>query len=537
MSTEGLKVLGTTVAPINIPQNIFTIIVRETAQLEELADMMIYLEYKGGDNATVKVLGKITEVITDNPHMNPQSKVGYLNIVEIKKKGRLNYVGELDTYRANCRIIGVMKNDERTSLRLPMPTNIEVFKANKVIMEQFLTNDGISLGYYLNTDWAPKLDVFELKNVHTILPATTRWGKSWGMKTLAQLIHLYNINKEGLSPNKTLVFDHQNQMSATFGVELLEASKIEKINPRDIRIEDMEIFDLLLEIHGLYGFELKPLLTWDKDMFKASLINNLSRVLRDKGIINRQDFIDALVTTASSHFQVQRTIDAKVAYVRDLANSPSFNAKFERIEQRFSARFSLSEIEGLLEQGKLVYITLGYVKLRERQYWVQKILEYFLRKSQEEFEKELSDAINENRRPVDGKYNMTVVIDEVRHYAPEGEDVPCKDVLIEIAREGGKNGLGLICATQRTADIDKNVLSQINTWIVGGLETKTDKDHAEEKFGKKFLEELETLNRYEFLVAGKGSPMGNAPMPLRIFSNIDEVKKENPFLNEAGEHG
>jgi hypothetical protein len=64
------------------------------------------------------------------------------------------------------------------------------------------------------------------------------------------------------------------------------------------------------------------------------------------------------------------------------------------------------------------------------------------------------DLAGELRRP------YQIVLEEAHNFIPQAGSTPVSDVLVRIAAEGRKRGLGIVLVGQRSSRIDKNVLTQ-----------------------------------------------------------------------------
>ena len=61
---------------------------------------------------------------------------------------------------------------------------------------------------------------------------------------------------------------------------------------------------------------------------------------------------------------------------------------------------------------------------------------------------------------------LMVVVEEAHNYCPQKRTAISSDILMNVASEGRKFGLGLCIVTQRPARVDKNILSQCNTQTI-----------------------------------------------------------------------
>lgn len=86
----------------------------------------------------------------------------------------------------------------------------------------------------------------------------------------------------------------------------------------------------------------------------------------------------------------------------------------------------------------------------------------------EGFFEKLWEVAGELRKP------YSILLEESHNYIPQQGDTPLTDVLVTIATEGRKRGLGIIMAGQRSARIDKDVLTQAGILILHGVRHPSD---------------------------------------------------------------
>jgi len=118
----------------------------------------------------------------------------------------------------------------------------------------------------------------------------------------------------------------------------------------------------------------------------------------------------------------------------------------------------------------------------------------------------------------DGKRRL-VVLEEAHNFAPErgATDLPTgrENIALQmtkrIALEGRKFGVGLIAITQRPANLNKYILSQMNTQAIFRLVTKNDLDAVSVFFGErdwKLLNLLPLLKPGTLYLSGLAVPFG-----------------------------
>ncbi|QKR00178.1 DUF87 domain-containing protein [Metallosphaera tengchongensis] len=62
--------------------------------------------------------------------------------------------------------------------------------------------------------------------------------------------------------------------------------------------------------------------------------------------------------------------------------------------------------------------------------------------------------------------DMFILLEEAHEFIPQGERSPLSDVLVRIALRGRKRGLGMILVSQRSAKVNKDVLTQSEIYFL-----------------------------------------------------------------------
>jgi DNA-binding transcriptional ArsR family regulator len=116
---------------------------------------------------------------------------------------------------------------------------------------------------------------------------------------------------------------------------------------------------------------------------------------------------------------------------------------------------------------------------------------------------ELAHALYEIESEIRLPYLL--IIEEADKFSPQSRDSLKK--IEEISRRGRKRGLGMLVATQRPSLVNKNVLSQCNSQIIGKLSIENDLRAVDLFFSSRSeVEELATLEPGEFFIMGKITP-------------------------------
>ena len=127
------------------------------------------------------------------------------------------------------------------------------------------------------------------------------------------------------------------------------------------------------------------------------------------------------------------------------------------------------------------------------------------------------------KRKLDTIPPVIVIVEEAHNYCPQKRTVISSDVLMSVASEGRKFGLGLCIVTQRPARIDKNILSQCNTQIILRVTNPNDL--------KAIITSVEGLttraaNEIQRLPVGQALVVG-ANIEIPIYANIRVRKSQH----------
>lgn len=131
------------------------------------------------------------------------------------------------------------------------------------------------------------------------------------------------------------------------------------------------------------------------------------------------------------------------------------------------------------------------------------------------------------------KRPLLIFVDEAQLFAPEkgqGNEESLK-AMMELAKQGRKRGIGLICGTQAIADFSKNVVRQLRTRFIGNCTFDNDIKAAAHTlgFGKDRESELKDLGeKHHFFVSTNGGHItinGKKPKSiLKIIFNKNKTK-------------
>jgi len=131
------------------------------------------------------------------------------------------------------------------------------------------------------------------------------------------------------------------------------------------------------------------------------------------------------------------------------------------------------------------------------------------------------------KRPDDEIMPMLVIVDEAEKYVPQLSNDDIKALHL-ISKRGRKRSIGLLIASQRPASVDKNIVTQCDSQIIGKL-IATDIEYVRKNFTSITTDKakrLPELKPGEFFVMGKitnGSPL--IKMSSRITSHPGRTKR------------
>lgn len=127
---------------------------------------------------------------------------------------------------------------------------------------------------------------------------------------------------------------------------------------------------------------------------------------------------------------------------------------------------------------------------------------------------EVAKALMEMPKELQQPYLL--VIDEVQRFAGQRRPSEAFPAIIDVAKRGRKRGISLLVATQRVADVSKELTSQMTNRLFGHVSDVTDRKRVADEIGLSLQAAgvLAELERGEFLV--RGSAFGGALDRVRI---------------------
>ena len=131
----------------------------------------------------------------------------------------------------------------------------------------------------------------------------------------------------------------------------------------------------------------------------------------------------------------------------------------------------------------------------------------------------IEEAFHQSIKDYDPGRKTLVVVEEAHNLAPEGLDRASKRMLLRVAREGRKWGLGLVPVTQRPGFVDPGILSQAST--IAALRVTNPDDivglrRGVESVSQELVEKLPDLEQGQAIVAGMAVPERRIPLLVRV---------------------
>ncbi len=128
---------------------------------------------------------------------------------------------------------------------------------------------------------------------------------------------------------------------------------------------------------------------------------------------------------------------------------------------------------------------------------------------------------------------LLVVLEEAHRVLSAGDDNPASRVFRMIAKEGRKNGVGLVVVTQRPTELDPGVLSQVGTMVALRTTNGADRAHVASYFPDdlgSLGDLLPALRTGEALFIGEAVPL---PSRVRVRHAGQSSSGGDPSLPEA----
>ncbi|MFW6134616.1 MAG: ATP-binding protein [Elusimicrobiota bacterium] len=356
------------------------------------------------------------------------------------------------------------------------------------------------IGNIPGTDLPVKVDFNSMVVYHTAILGTTGSGKTSIVKTLQDKFDKKNI--------KTLIIDTHNEYNNEYKMniefeefkereainEFFNSSEIEKYAEK-IDGKNEEVLDYLKELNK--GNELLTLA--DVDIKHDSFSSHSKKGKKRKKILRY--FLDEWLP-----FKYLTTL------IKNIDNNGESYSNYEDILKKWMK----CEID-----DKCLLFSLGNLSPDEQRFILGNILGIIYRYLEEE--KGIADIIDETNDP---KAEICLILEEAHIFAPESgysigqNDIAkkmCQEKLRNIALRGRKYGFGMIVISQRSAFLDKGILSQCNTSFALKTVSSNDKKVFKDFMPDEYVDLVMNLNvppeNPEAIFVGKAS---SSKIPLII---------------------
>lgn len=183
------------------------------------------------------------------------------------------------------------------------------------------------------------------------------------------------------------------------------------------------------------------------------------------------------------------------------------------INQAGETNSSIPNIISRLKEGKVVLIDIPNLNERGELFLLSVLSRHIL------------DSYRMDASRKEEKNRCLITIEEAQRVLGGGEGSLSR--FESIAREGRKFGVGLCAITQQPKLVDKQLLSQFNTFIILGLSDRNDRTRLEESAKQDLSSldvEIQTLETGEAIISTLRIPF---PVPASIHSYEEYLKKLN----------
>jgi DNA helicase HerA-like ATPase len=346
-----------------------------------------------------------------------------------------------NVFKTEAYLIGALKNGEiiNDTFYIPSP-GTEIYNAQKedieIIYDIIEKQGRIKIGnFYRQHNISINLDFDRLFSTHASILGRTGSGKTFFVTKLLKILKTKYIVISPTGEYNSLVSSNYLYDSGEIPVEV-EISKCKYV----FDLNDSEF-------------------TYLKQYLKSTN-ENLS-LFSNKLSENIYSFYSRLNSTRSQKYLFIIDTDIKndevPRYVSSLCEKLSrYNIKISLNEKKYFDKFpiifstqELSEYAGNIA----VYLYLSSI--------------LFLKKNQYKKSNYKQDDI-------------LIILEEAHNYAPSIKTTKCKDIIVQIAREGRKYGLHLLVLSQRPRYIDQTLLSQCGTNIIFNLPNPQDIEYVME---------------------------------------------------------
>ncbi|MBI4155400.1 ATP-binding protein [Candidatus Woesearchaeota archaeon] len=442
------------------------------------------------------MLGRIIDKTTTTEFKisleQPARKLDYIKI-EHKEQGMiLAQILEIEKNKeqtiAICTVLGFRdKNKILKSLRTPLEPNSEVYKADENLIKTVLGLEHAPNSAFIGTldgydNIKVYLDLNKLITKHCSILAKSGSGKSYASSVLLEELLLRNIPIVVIDPHgeyQSLKFPNTEGKEKLLKFNLKPNSFLNKIQEfsSDTSINP-GCLPLKLPNNGLTASELLHLLPTNLSSNQQGILYSALKHMK------HIDFDNLIFQLEQEESSAKFTLINIIEYVRSL--------------ELFSDEPTLPK--DLVKSSKA-----SIINLRGTPPEVQEVIVYKLAR-------DLFMERKKNNIPP-----FFLVVEEAQNFSPERNFGEAKSsvILRQIASEGRKFGLGLCIISQRSARVDKNVLSQCSTQIILKITNPNDL-----KTISSSLEGINSQTEKEVQSLSIGTAMVVGVVDLPLFVNI-----------------
>jgi len=435
---------------------------------------------KRGQYVSVKtdegiLIANVSEILKTNKYFESAGAV-----CEYGKAGDLHTAfptKEWEYTIAKCETLGVYDSSgllNRTSFP-PSPGSI-VEEIDVQLLNKFLGLDqekGLELGNLQQHDLKAKFNLTKMIQKHMAILAMSGSGKSYATGVLMEELLLRNSQQGRIA---ILVIDNHGEY-VSFANDENFKDKVKVIDGNSIKIgvsgmSERGFAALIPKISHAQVRELGKIIKQVRENNTSYDLNDIFKVLEEKDLS-------------------KGTSNALFGWLTDLQNMDIFE------------KSDWPNIEGLLEQGKMIVITLrDILDIKKKQLIVNHI------------SRKLFDLRKADKVPP-----YLEIIEEAHNFCPGGdaaERALSRGIIELLAREGRKFYANICLISQRPIQLSTTALSQCNTQIILRITNPNDLDHigkSSEAISKSTLEMISGLKVGEALVLGEAV---NYPVFVKI---------------------
>ncbi|KXA97030.1 hypothetical protein AKJ38_02110 [candidate division MSBL1 archaeon SCGC-AAA259I14] len=406
----------------------------------------------------------------------------------------------VERYKVKAKILGTFTEEdgEFKNLRLPPEPGTPIFRAENDYLEKVLypsREQGVlEVGSLLNREVEEvkiKLDMNEIVTKHLSILASTGSGKSYTVGVLLEELVKSNNRGSGIVVDVHGEYDTLAQDS--------EIGKYFEIYEPKIKIKNMTVETFNLASPRSLTGKMKNRLYQVLERLKKKANYGFNEILEE---LDEEDQTEAGIRWR----------------INSIKNYGIFDKSIE------------TSIDDICQPGKFSILQFPQASEIEEKialsYFARKILEARKNYKKIQMGKKLPKKAETINFPV------VIILEEAHNYAPANQDVPTRDLLRSIAREGRKFGVGLCVVTQRPSRLDEDVLSQCNSNIIMKIKNEADQNSIRkgvEAASEDLIRDLPGLTPGQAIIAGECL---NTPVLVSIRKRKSEHGGTTPNVAE-----